>query len=44
MCLTVDQISAEVVKLADDNNDGIIQQSELLNELLNDWDLSSTYV
>jgi hypothetical protein len=42
MCWTVDQISNEVIKLADTNKDGIIQQSELIDELLNDWNLDST--
>jgi hypothetical protein len=42
MCWSVDQISNEVVKLADKNKDGIIQQSELIDELLTDWNLDST--
>jgi hypothetical protein len=41
MCWSVDRISDELVKLADVNKDGIVQQSELTDELLNDWNLSS---
>ncbi|XP_060561204.1 uncharacterized protein LOC132720975 [Ruditapes philippinarum] len=41
MCWSVDQISNEVVKLADKNKDGIIQQSELIDELLTDWNLDN---
>ncbi|XP_060591442.1 uncharacterized protein LOC132746347 [Ruditapes philippinarum] len=41
MCWSVDRISDELVKLADVNKDGIVQQSELTDELLNDWNLSN---
>lgn len=43
MCWSVDQISDEVIRLADSNGDGIVQQNELTNELLGDWNLSSRW-
>ncbi|KAL4231895.1 hypothetical protein ACF0H5_009471 [Mactra antiquata] len=41
LCWSVDQISDEVIKLADANADGIVSYSELSDELLNDWNLSN---